>query len=117
MPGVTPHGRSRVAQWLVLQAMRGNTKRRAIGEQTRLIGAHQMHHRATEPDMTMEPETTVHRVDHAIATLGKLAGTGGLIGRTKADAATRVIRIVDDGWQVRHRTHTNRGMGKYTPVR
>lgn len=67
MPCVTALARSRILERLELQVVGREAGVRCVGEQLVLVCGHQMRHRAPLPDVTVQPQSTVHRVDHPIA--------------------------------------------------
>src|SRR5687768_4317649 len=73
MPGVVPLAGARVLQGFPLQALLRQPDPAAVREQAFAIRGHQVRHGATKPDVAMEPEAAVHRVDHSIATPSELA--------------------------------------------
>ena len=81
MPRVAPIPRPGVLQRFVLETRGRQSHGAAVGEQALAIGRDEMGHRAALPDMAMEPETAVHRVDHPLATVVELAIQGFRTGR------------------------------------
>lgn len=57
---------------MILQTLGGNPDARAPRQQSVAVGRYEMRHRATQPDVTVQPEPTVHRENHSIASLLKL---------------------------------------------
>jgi hypothetical protein len=55
-----------VLERLVLQALGRQSHARAVREQSRAIGRHEVRHGPALPNVAMEPETTVHSVDHSL---------------------------------------------------
>jgi hypothetical protein len=72
MPGVAADASPRVLEWLELQAAFWQTYRASVLKQALAVSRHEVRHLAPIPHMPVEPEPTVHRVDHPITTLREL---------------------------------------------
>ena len=96
VPRGTSYGRARVFERFVLESMRRNAKRCAIGQQSRSIRTDQMHHLASLPDMTVEPQSTVHRVYHPIVPPQKLARARYAIEFAQSRQTSRSDRIINN---------------------
>lgn len=66
MPRLASHTGSRVLERLVLQAVRRKTNVGRHGKESLAVRRHEMRHQAPLPDVTMEPESTVHGVEHTV---------------------------------------------------
>ena len=73
MPGFAPFTGARILQGFSLQALVRQPDATAVRDQAIAIRGHEVRHGPTEPDMAMEPEAALHRVDHSIATPRELA--------------------------------------------
>ena len=72
MPGVAPDPRTRIFQWLELQPFLRQSNRAPVLDQSRSIRRYEMRHLVPLIHVPMEPEATIHRVYHPIATLLEL---------------------------------------------
>lgn len=72
VPGIPTDAGAWVLERLELKAIVRQTDRSSVGEQSLSICRHEVRHFAPLPHVTVEPEPTVHRVDHSIATPRKL---------------------------------------------
>jgi hypothetical protein len=72
MPCIAPDACSRILERLELQAGGGQTNNAAIFDQAFAIARDKVCHGATLPNMAMEPEPSIHRVDHPLASKCKL---------------------------------------------
>jgi hypothetical protein len=72
MPRGTANPGSGVLERLELQSRFRQTDTLTVGEEASSIGRDQVRHRPTPPYVAMQPEPTVHRVDHPITTLVEL---------------------------------------------
>jgi hypothetical protein len=72
MPGVSPLTSPWVTQWLELQSRFWQSSTNAVFQQSITVCGHQMRHGSPLPSMAMQPQATVHRVDHPVAPSGKL---------------------------------------------
>jgi hypothetical protein len=68
MPGITTFAGARVLQGLVLQSLLGNSDVLAEYEKQRLVSRHEMCHGPAFPHVPVQPEATIHGVDHSITT-------------------------------------------------
>lgn len=73
MPGVATFSGPRILERLELQAMRWQADGAAIRQQPLAIGGDQVGHGFAAPDMAMQPEPPVHRVNHPVTWLPELA--------------------------------------------
>ena len=73
MPGDALFARTRILQWLELEALVRQSDPAAVVEQSVPVGGDQVRHATAEPDVAMKPETAIHRMDHPVAATGELA--------------------------------------------
>src|SRR6185437_11758122 len=66
VPRIALHAGARVLEWFVLEVFRLKPGSAPIGQELLAIGGDQVRHRAPLPDMAVQPESTVHRVQHAV---------------------------------------------------
>lgn len=57
---------------MVLQPLSRNADAMSPVEQACAVGGDEVRHSPTQPDVTMQPESAVHCVDHAVAALREL---------------------------------------------
>jgi hypothetical protein len=74
MPGFAALTSAWIPERLSLQTLVRQPDAAPIRKQSSAIGGHQVSHRPAKPDVTMEPQTAFHRVNHAVATPGEFAG-------------------------------------------
>jgi hypothetical protein len=86
MPGITADARSRILQRLELKPGFRQTHRPSVLDQALSVCRHEMGHPVPLPHVTVEPQPTIHRVDHPITTL-------------------RELEVVSGGWQSIHSRH------------
>ncbi len=67
MPRITSNTTARVLERLVLEAGNWKAYGAAIFDQTLAIGGHEVGHCSALPDVAMEPQAAVHRVNHPLA--------------------------------------------------
>lgn len=67
MPGVSAFAGSRILERFELQARFGQPDLSTIGEQPLAIRRYEMCHEVTFPAVAVQPEPTVHGVDHSVA--------------------------------------------------
>ena len=91
MPRVDANSSPWITQRLVLQSRGRYSDRVAVRQQARTIGAHQVHHAFTAPDVPMKPQAAVHGVNHSVAPLYKLARTGRSIEIAESRFATQLV--------------------------
>jgi hypothetical protein len=72
VPGFASVTGARIPERLSLQTLVRQPDATAIGEQAIAVGGHQVSHRPAKPDVTMEPQTAIHCVNHAVTTPGEL---------------------------------------------
>lgn len=72
MPGIARDSGSWVFQRMELEPFGGQPHAVAPSEQCGAIRGDQMRHRSAEPGVVVHPKPSVHRVNHSVATLGKL---------------------------------------------
>ena len=77
MPGVPANAGARILERLVLQAGLWQAYRASVIKEALAVGRHEVRHLAPLPHVTVEPEPSVHRVDHPLATLRELDGVYG----------------------------------------
>jgi hypothetical protein len=83
VPRFATLARAWILERFVLQASKGKTHRASIFDQALAIGGDQVRHGATLPDMAMEPQAAIHRVDHPLSATRELA-VGSIIERAVA---------------------------------
>lgn len=86
VPGITPDARSWILQRLELKPGFWQTYRASVLNQALSVRRHEMGHLVPLPHVTVEPQPTIHRVDHPITTL-------------------RELDVVCGGWQSIHSRH------------
>lgn len=69
MPGISTDASPRILQRLELQTLRADANRGTVTEQERLVSRDEMGEWSALPNMAMEPESPIHRVDHSVAPL------------------------------------------------
>lgn len=79
MPRVTALPRAWVLEGLELQMVGRQADSMRVGKKPRLVCGHQVGHRASLPDVTVQPKPTVHCVGHSIAPPRELTICGGAI--------------------------------------
>jgi len=67
VPGIATDTRARVLEWFELEPRRRNPYGATVGQQSFAIGRDKVRQRPPLPDMSMEPEPTVHGVNHSLA--------------------------------------------------
>lgn len=72
MPSVAPDAVARILEWSELQPVLREPHTPPPREQALAIGGDEMRETTSEPKMPMEPDPTVHCVDHADATIAEL---------------------------------------------
>ena len=72
MPGITPDPGAGILQWLELQPAFRQTHCASIPDQPFSVRRDEVRHFAPLPHMTVQPQATVHGVDHPLATLHEL---------------------------------------------
>ena len=72
MPGVAANPRPRILERLELKPTFRQPDGASILDQALSVGRNEMRHAVPLPQVTMEPEPTIHRVDHSVATLLEL---------------------------------------------
>ena len=72
MPCIASDACSRILERLELQAGDGQTNNAAIFDQAFAIARDEVCHGTTLPNMAMEPEPSIHRVDHSLASKSEL---------------------------------------------
>jgi len=73
MPSFATNGGTRIFERLVLQSLQQQTTIASKRFEQRSIDAHEMHQLSAQPDMAMQPESTIHRVYHAVAASNELS--------------------------------------------
>lgn len=68
MPGVASDTCSRILEGLELKSFGGNSDATSVGEEALPVGRNEMCEAPSLPHVSMEPEATVHGVDHSLAT-------------------------------------------------
>jgi len=67
MPGFPPDTRARIAKWLPLQSVGRKTDTATVGKKALPVHRDQVRHGPALVQVTMEPETALHREDHSVA--------------------------------------------------
>lgn len=98
MPGIATQRGTRILEWLELQALEWKADLQAKSLKLCAIDAHEVHQRLVKPDMPMQPETAIHRVDHAVSTFHEFAT--GIVNDQLAQAIGTPARIgiMNDVW-------------------
>lgn len=73
MPRIASDSRTWILERFVLQAGDREANGSAIFDQSLATGGHQVRHGMPFPDVAMEPESALHRVDHPLASQRELA--------------------------------------------
>ena len=66
MPRIAPQTGAWILEWLELQALNGKMNVDRCGNESRVTSRHEMRHGPPHPHVTMQPEATIHGVQHAI---------------------------------------------------
>ena len=72
MPGIATEARSWILEGLELEAVFRESQQFPEFQQARTIRRHDMRHSASVPYVPVQPDSAVERVDHPVATTGKL---------------------------------------------
>jgi hypothetical protein len=64
VPRIAAGARPRILQWLELEAGLPEPDCRAKSEQSLTIGRHEVRHLAPFPDVAVQPQAAIHRVNH-----------------------------------------------------
>lgn len=67
MPSFAPLSGARVFERMILKTLRWNPHAPSPSKQTFAIRRDQVRHLTSQPDVAVQPETAVHRVNHPIA--------------------------------------------------
>jgi hypothetical protein len=67
MPGVASQSGARIFEWLELKARRRDTDCGTVAYETFAVSRDQVRHWPPLPQVPMQPEATVHGVDHSLA--------------------------------------------------
>jgi hypothetical protein len=67
MPGVAANAGAWVLEWLVLQASGGEAHRAPVLEEELAVRGNEVRHPLAPPDVAVQPEAAVHRVDHSVS--------------------------------------------------
>ena len=97
MPGFAALLGARVLEWFVLQPLLGEPKRLTVCDQAGAVGTHQVHERFALPDVAMQPQPAVHRVNHPVAALVELVAPGRKIELPQTRVAPAGVRVLQDG--------------------
>ena len=73
MPCVAAFAGAWVLEGFVLESPLGEPNVGSVGEELLLVRRDEMRHRAPLPEMTVQPQATVHRVQHSLAPVRELA--------------------------------------------
>jgi hypothetical protein len=73
VPRIPTYARSRILQRLELETGLPEPDRRAESEQSLTIGRHEVRHLAPFPDMAVQPQPAIHRVNHPSAARPKFS--------------------------------------------
>ncbi len=84
VPSLASGSRARILERFVLKPFGRKSGDSTIREQQIAVGGDEVRHLAPLPDMPMEPEATIHGVDHSLASRSEFAkGAVGLRRRNK----------------------------------
>ena len=72
MPGMPRLVGPWISEGLELQPVGRNTHRCAVGQESGLVRRDEMRHRTPFPDVPMQPQPAIHRVDHSVAPANEL---------------------------------------------
>ena len=72
MPRIATHTVARVLQGMILQSLFRQSNATTPDEQALAIRRHQMRESAAQPEVSVQPKTAAHGVDHARAAVGEL---------------------------------------------
>jgi hypothetical protein len=72
VPGIATHSGTRILERLVLQSPGGEADGASVLEESLAIGGDEMRHPLAAPDMPVQPEASIHRVNHPIPALLEL---------------------------------------------
>jgi hypothetical protein len=64
VPRITADAGAGILQWFELQTGRSEPDRRAEAEQSLTVGRDEVRHLAPFPDVAMQPQAAIHRVNH-----------------------------------------------------
>jgi hypothetical protein len=67
MPCVAADAGARILEWLVLQASGGEPHGAPVLEEELAVRGNEMRHPLAPPDVAVQPEAAVHRVDHSVS--------------------------------------------------
>ena len=101
MPGVLSDTGARVLEGLVLQAVRGKAEGIAEGEESRLIGGNEVDERGAKPYVAVQPEASVHGVDHSFASQKEFAAPFGEKKGPQTRVAPAGIGVLRNQWERR----------------
>src|SRR6476620_3158945 len=73
MPRVAAFARARVLQWLELETVEWDADRCAVLEEQFLVRRDEVGKASALPQVTVQPQTTVHGVDHSVTPIAELA--------------------------------------------
>jgi len=73
VPRIAANACPRIFQWLELEAGLPEPDCRAKSEQSLTIGRHEVRHLAPFPDVAVQPQTAIHRVNHPSAARPKFS--------------------------------------------
>lgn len=73
MPRIPAQARSRIFQRFELQSVRGEPHFPAVREQALAVSRDEMRHRVPFPSMAVQPQSTIHGVDHPVESASELA--------------------------------------------
>jgi hypothetical protein len=93
MPRVASHAATWILERFVLQAGTWKTHRASIGDQALAIGGDEVRHWVTLPEMAMEPQAAIHRVNHPLTsqrelTIGTVVERAVTVDRSAAHSRT-----------------------------
>lgn len=72
MPGLAPDAVAGILQRVMLQSGLGDADATPPGEQAFPVARHEVRESLAEPEMSVEPETAAHGVNHPVATIAEL---------------------------------------------
>jgi hypothetical protein len=94
MPGVPTDPGTRILERLELKSLGRNSDAASVGEESLSISRDKVRETSSLPDMPMEPEATIHGVDHSVATRAEFAKYGLVCWITEIARRMRVLLTV-----------------------
>jgi hypothetical protein len=72
MPSITSSPGARILEGFVLQSISPEPDQSTVFNQATTVCGYEVRHSMAPPNVTMEPETSIHRVDHSVSAVRKL---------------------------------------------